>query len=64
MVLNTTEGIFVCGRNDSGQLGLGDNIHREVPTNLGFEHEVLSINGNDQQSILRSKNIKSGATMI
>ena len=63
-VLNTTDGIFVCGSNYYGQLGLGDKIHRNVPTKLDFHHEVLSINGNDCQFNLRSKKIKSAATML
>jgi alpha-tubulin suppressor-like RCC1 family protein len=42
-VFNTTDGIYVCGYNEFGQLGLGHNIHRNIPTLLDFKCDVIGI---------------------
>lgn len=42
-LLNTVDGIFVFGNNNSGELGLGDYLNRNYPTKLSFDHEIISI---------------------
>jgi hypothetical protein len=61
-VFNTVDGIYVCGDNQLGQLGLGDNINRNVATKLQFNSDVISIHCGSENLNIR-KRIKSAATM-
>jgi alpha-tubulin suppressor-like RCC1 family protein len=62
-VFNTTKGIYVCGDNGYGQLGLDDNDDRTVPTKLLFNHDVISIHCGSE-NLNKRKMLKSAATMI
>ena len=37
--------MFAFGCNNDGQLGLGDNVNRNVPTLLMVDNNIVSING-------------------
>ena len=58
-VVATEDGdVFVCGRNDSGQLGLGDNVDRLVPTavrSLAGRHVVRVAAGYSFSVLLTSE---------
>lgn len=49
-IIHTIDGLYVFGRNDCGQLGLGDNCGRKNPTKLNFEKEIISIHCNGFQN--------------
>ena len=53
-IINTTNGLYVCGDNDYGQLGLGDELPRYVLTKLKFDHEIYPFD-----NVSKHKNIKS-----
>lgn len=53
-MINTTDGLYVFGRNDSGQLGLGDDENKSIPTKLKFEHKIISFSCGDDHTILHS----------
>jgi alpha-tubulin suppressor-like RCC1 family protein len=53
-VFNMVNGIYVCGINEKGQLGLDDTINRKVPTLLNFECEVISIHCSNSCTIFKT----------
>jgi alpha-tubulin suppressor-like RCC1 family protein len=53
-VFNTRDGIYVCGDNDYGQLGLGDYTTRTVLTKLPFDHDVISIHLGSHHTIFNT----------
>jgi alpha-tubulin suppressor-like RCC1 family protein len=54
-----TKNVYSFGWNDRGQLGLGDNINRSIPTLLNFEFDGNIINislGEHHSMVLTDKN--------
>lgn len=55
-IIETTTGIFVCGGNCSGQLGLGDTTSRNVLSKLNFfdNHKITSIECGNAHSMINT----------
>jgi alpha-tubulin suppressor-like RCC1 family protein len=53
-IIYKEDGIFVFGHNTSGQLGLGDDINRTVPTKLDFNCDIISIHCGSYHTIFNT----------
>ena len=42
MYQNYVGEVWICGYNQYGQLGLNDNLHRYIPTELNFQAKAVS----------------------
>ena len=58
-VLHNNGELFTFGSNVHGQLGLGDNVNRNVPTLLTTNENLISINGKRIKRIIWKSEIYS-----
>ena len=58
MALTMSGKLYVWGKNDSGQLGLGDNVHRNFPQEVYFKEKINSIRGGASHTLCTTYNGK------
>ena len=58
MGLTTSGKLYVWGKNDTGQLGLGDVFHRNFPQEVYLKEYIKSIHGGDCHTICMTHNDK------
>ena len=52
IILNTIDGFYCIGKNNCGQLGLGDNKDRKEPTELCINLDVISVHNSTDFTII------------
>lgn len=58
IIVNTTNGLYLLGANNFGQLGLGDTEYRNIPTKCDFfnDKKIISIFCGDNHTLINTTN--------